>query len=206
MKLILLGAPGSGKGTAARELEERLCIPVLVTSAILKEEAKSGSQVGLTMKTFMDAGNLVPDQLVIQAVIAKLSKLDGFILDGFPRTVAQAEALEAELGQTGTKIDHVIYLDLPLEVAKNRNMLRFTCKSCGFSPMPGDTVCPKCGGELVKRVDDSEDVILKRLQTYINETSPLVDFYEHKGKLLKIDANAFVDVVRERIFDALGIA
>ena len=206
MKLIMLGAPGSGKGTAARELEKKLNIPVLTTSSILRDETKSGSATGKTMKEFMDAGKLVPDELVIQAVMTRLSKYDGYILDGFPRTLRQAEAFELKLEQTGTKIDKVIYLDLPLEVAKQRNLLRLTCKVCGFSPTPGATVCPKCGGELVKRVDDEEATILKRLSTYVDETAPLVDFYATKGKLLKIDANAFVDVVRERVFTALGIA
>ena len=113
MKLILLGAPGSGKGTVARELENKLGTPVLTTSSILRDETKSGSAAGKTMKEFMDVGRLVPDELVIQAVMTKLSKFDGYILDGFPRTLKQAEVFEAELGQAGVKIDKVIYLDLP---------------------------------------------------------------------------------------------
>lgn len=206
MKLVLLGAPGSGKGTISVELESKLNLTVLTSSAVLREAASSGTNDGLLMKSLMDQGKLVPDKMVIQAMLGKLLKLDNYILDGFPRTVAQAEALEAGLEEAGTKIDLVIYLDLPLEVAKQRNLRRLTCKVCRFSPMPGATVCPKCGGELVKRVDDSEDVILRRLQTYVDETSPLVDFYVSKGKLLKIDADASADVVRERVFSALGVA
>lgn len=206
MKLVLLGAPGSGKGTISVELESKLNLTVLTSSAVLREAASSGSEEGLMMKSLMDQGKLVPDKMVIQAMLGKLLKLDNYILDGFPRTVAQAEALEAGLEEAGEKIDFVIYLDLPLEVAKQRNLMRLTCKVCRFSPMPGATVCPKCGGELVKRVDDSEDVILRRLQTYVDETSPLVDFYVSKGKLLKIDADASADVVRERVFSALGVA
>lgn len=206
MKLVLLGAPGSGKGTISVELESKLNLITLTSSAVLREAASNGSEEGLMMKSLMDQGRLVPDKMVIQAMLGKLLKLDNYILDGFPRTVAQAEALEAGLEEAGTKIDFVIYLDLPLEVAKQRNLRRLTCKVCRFSPMPGATVCPKCGGELVKRVDDSEDVILRRLQTYVDETSPLVDFYVSKGKLLKIDADASADVVRERVFSALGVA
>lgn len=205
MKLVLLGAPGSGKGTISRELEHKLNVKTLTSSAVLREAASSGTPEGFLMKSLMDQGKLVPDKMVIQAMLGKLLKLDNYILDGFPRTVAQAEALEAGLEEAGTKIDFVIYLDLPLEVAKQRNLKRLTCQVCRFSPLPGETVCPKCGGELVKRVDDSEDVILRRLQTYVDETSPLVDFYISKGKLLKIDADASADVVRERVFSALGV-
>lgn len=206
MKLILLGPPGSGKGTVASDLVESLHTQVLTTSEILKEEIKQGTKTGLTIKQFMDAGRLAPDELVIQAVLAKLDNLEGYILDGFPRTIVQAKALNDRLDETGKKVDHVIYLDLPLEVAKQRNMLRKTCKICGFSPTLDNTVCPKCGGELIKRVDDEEATILKRLTTYVDETAPLVDFYSTKGKLLKIDANASRDVVKMRILSALGIA
>lgn len=206
MKLILLGPPGSGKGTVASDLVATLKTQALTSSMILKEEIKHGTQTGLTMKQFMDAGRLVPDELVIQAILTKLDNLESYILDGFPRTIAQAEALDEKLCETGKIIDHVIYLDLPLEVAKQRNILRTTCKVCGFSPMPDNTVCPKCGGELIKRVDDEEATILKRLTTYVDETAPLVDFYCTKGKLLKIDANASCDIVKMRILSALGIA
>lgn len=206
MKLILLGPPGSGKGTVASDLVSTLHTQALTSSMILKEEIRQGTQTGLTMKQFMDAGRLVPDDLVIQAILAKLDNLESYILDGFPRTIAQAQALDGKLDETGKKIDHVIYLDLPLEVAKHRNMLRRMCKICSFSPMPDNTVCPKCGGELIKRVDDEEATILKRLTTYVDETAPLVDFYNIKGKLLKIDANASSDVVKMRILSALGVA
>ncbi|NTU60917.1 MAG: nucleoside monophosphate kinase [Caldiserica bacterium] len=206
MKLILLGPPGSGKGTVASDLVATLHTQALTSSMILKEEIRQGTQTGLTMKQFMDAGRLVPDDLVIQAILEKLDNLESYILDGFPRTIAQAKALDEKLGEADKKIDHVIYLDLPLEVAKQRNMLRTTCKVCGFSPMPDNTVCPKCSGELIKRVDDEEATILKRLTTYVNETAPLVDFYSIKGKLLKIDANASIDVVKMRILSALGVA
>lgn len=206
MKLILLGPPGSGKGTVASDLVETLSLQALTSSMILKEEIRQGTQTGLTMKEFMDSGRLVPDDLVIQAVIRKLDNLNSFVLDGFPRTVAQAMALDDKLEETSKNIDHVIYLDLPLEVAIKRNLLRTTCKVCGFSPMPDNTVCPKCGGELEKRIDDQEDVILKRMNAYIDQTKPLVDFYDTKGKLLKIDANASRDIVKMRILSALGIA
>jgi adenylate kinase len=206
MKLILLGPPGSGKGTVANDLVETFSLQALTSSMILKEQIKHGTQTGLMMKEFMDSGRLVPDELVIQAVMDKLDNLESFVLDGFPRTIAQAHALDKRLEETAKNIDHVIYLDLPLEVAKKRNLLRTTCKVCGFSPMPDNTVCPKCGGELEKRIDDQEDVILKRLTTYIDQTKPLVDFYNTKGKLLKIDANASCDIVKMRILSALGIA
>ncbi len=200
MKLVLLGPPGSGKGTAGVQIADKLGVPRVVTSELLKLETRSGSEVGQLMASYMDRGDLVPDDLVIKTVASHLKNMSGFVLDGFPRTVKQAQELEKMVD-----IDKVVYLETRLAVAKQRNLARKVCKLCGFSPQPHLMSCPRCGGELQKRADDSEQAIERRFENYLRETSPLVDFYKAKGKLVQIDANDPVDVVKERIFSVLGL-
>jgi len=205
MRLVLLGSPGAGKGTASVWLADKLGVPRLVTSDLLKFEITKESILGLRIKDFMDRGELVPDDIVIQIVLGKLTVLDGFVLDGFPRTLNQARTLKDNLDRASKSLDFVVYLDVPCEIAMKRNIVRYTCKTCRFSPEPSETSCPMCGGDLEKRVDDDEETIIKRLEAYIKETQPLVDFYSHEGILLRIDANAPINEVHDRIILGLGL-
>lgn len=205
MRLILLGSPGSGKGTASCQLADRLGVPRIVTSDLLKEQIKKGTEIGLTMSSYMERGDLVPDNLVISVVVDSITPLVGFILDGFPRTLGQAKALKSKLHELGKPIDKAIFLDVSLETAKARNLKRSICKVCGFSPMPHETTCSRCGGDLTKRVDDNEEAIARRFTNYIRDTQPLVDFYKSEGILLQIDANLSVEDVRIHLFEALSL-
>lgn len=157
------------------------------------------------MSSYMDRGDLVPDNLVISVVIESITPLVGFILDGFPRTLGQALALKSKLHELGKPIDNAIFLDVSLETAKARNLKRSICKVCGFSPIPHETTCSRCGGDLTKRVDDNEDAIARRFTNYIRDTQPLVDFYRSEGILLQIDANLPVEEVRIHLFEALSL-
>lgn len=205
MRLILLGSPGSGKGTASCQLADHLGVPRIVASDLLKEQIKKGTQIGQTMSSFMDRGDLVPDNLVISVVMESITPLVGFILDGFPRTLEQAKVLKSKLHELGKPIDKVLFLDVSFEMAKARNLKRFICNTCGFSPMPHETACPRCGGDLTKRTDDNEEAITRRFQNYIRDTQPLVDFYKSEGILLQIDANLSVEEVRIHLFEALSL-
>lgn len=200
MKIVLLGPPGSGKGTAGVQIADNLGVPRVVSSELLKLEVRSRSEEGQLIASFIDRGDLVPDELVIKIVILHLMNMSGFVLDGFPRTVKQAQELEKMV-----EIDKVIYLDTRFKVAKQRNLERKMCKSCGFSPMPKFKTCPRCGGELYKRTDDSEQAIERRFENYLRETSPLIDYYKIMGKLVRIDANEPIGIVKENIFSSLGI-
>jgi adenylate kinase len=205
MRLILLGSPGSGKGTASCQLADSLGVPRIVTSELLKDQIKKGTEIGQTMSIFMDRGDLVPDNLVISVVMDSITPLVGFILDGFPRTLGQAKALKSKLHELGKPIDKVLFLDVSFETAKARNLKRFICKACGFSPMPHEAICSRCGGDLTKRADDNEDAITRRFHNYIRDTQPLVDFYKSEGILLQIDANLSVEEMSIQLLEALGL-
>lgn len=202
--MVLLGPPGSGKGTASAFLSDRLGVPRLVSSELLKAEVKTGSVLGLTIATYMETGDLVPDDLVIKVVLKNLENIRGFILDGFPRTEKQAVALKEALAKRSMKLDKVVYLDVPFETAKERNLVRMVCKSCGFSPQPNERTCPRCGGVLVRRLDDNEETIKRRFENYIKETQPLVDFYKDENILVRIDASSPAEKMNENILVALG--
>lgn len=188
MMLILLGAPGAGKGTQAELICQRLHIPAISTGNILREALKSGTELGQKAKTFMDAGNLVPDDVVIDMLkerIAQPDCKDGFILDGFPRTIPQAEALDA----MGVVIDRVIDIEVPDEKIVTRMSGRRVCEKCGSSyhllyKKPAvEGVCTNCGGTLVQRKDDHPDTVKDRLRVYHEQTEPLKEYYEKQGKL-----------------------
>ena len=188
MKLILLGAPGAGKGTQAEVISEKLAIPAISTGNIIREALANGTEMGLKAKSFIDAGQLVPDDVVIGIIKERLAKDDcaaGFILDGFPRTIPQAEALDA----MGVIIDRVISIEVADENIVRRMSGRRVCKACGSSyhleyKKPAvDGVCNACGGELVQRKDDHPDTVLDRLHVYHEQTEPLKDYYEKKGIL-----------------------
>ena len=191
MKLILLGAPGAGKGTQAEVICDALKIPAISTGNILREAVKNGTKCGLEAKGFMESGQLVPDEVVIGILKDRIAEADcanGFILDGFPRTVPQAEALES----MGVEIDKVIEIHVDDEVIKQRLSGRRVCEACGasyhvdFKPTAAEGVCDKCGAKTVQRKDDMPETILSRLEVYHQQTAPLKDFYQAKGKLTTV--------------------
>jgi len=215
MKLILLGPPGAGKGTQAKMLTDRFGIPQISTGDILRSAVKEGTPMGLKAKAFMDAGGLVPDEVVIGIVRERLQKTDcaaGFILDGFPRTVAQADALKETLGELDKNLDAVISLEVDIEALIERLTGRRTCKSCGrgyhvrFDPPKAAGVCDVCGSELMQRDDDKEETIRKRLEVYQQQTSPLVAYYGNEGLLANVDGMLEIDTVQQQILSALAAA
>ncbi|MCD6255103.1 MAG: adenylate kinase [Deltaproteobacteria bacterium] len=212
MDLIFLGPPGAGKGTQAKMLVERYGIPQVSTGDILRAAVAEGTDLGKKAKEYMEAGKLVPDEVVIGIIEERLKQSDcekGFILDGFPRTVPQAEALDKVLEKMGRKIDHVLTLDVPEEELIRRLTGRRTCKKCGamyhiiFNPPKAEGVCDKCGGELYQRPDDNEETVRSRLSVYEQQTSPLIDFYEKKGLVRKIDGRGEIKEIFDQIVKIL---
>jgi adenylate kinase len=208
MKLILLGAPGSGKGTQAEYISEKLSIPSVSTGAILRESVKNGTATGLKAKEYMDAGKLVPDEIILGIIEEKLKEdecKNGFIFDGFPRNIPQAEALEKI-----TDVDCVLLFDVPDEAIESRMSGRRACKSCGKTfhitnnPSKTEGICDSCGGELVQRDDDASETVRKRLKIYHGETEPLIAFYRDRGKLHRISGAIGLDETREKVSEALG--
>jgi len=209
MNIVLLGAPGAGKGTQAKMLTEKFTIPQISTGDILRAAVANRTTLGLEAKTFMDAGELVPDSVVIGLVKDRLAEDDtapGFILDGFPRTVAQAEALDVELASLGKIIEAAVAVDVDPEIIVARLTSRRTCRACGAitSVSAGDD-CPKCEGELYLRDDDNEATVRNRLEVYARSTAPLVDYYRDKGVLHEIDGDRAVEVVFAELLTALGV-
>ncbi|NOY46535.1 MAG: adenylate kinase [Deltaproteobacteria bacterium] len=213
MRLILLGPPGAGKGTQAKRLIERYGIPQISTGDILRAAVRDGTDLGKKAKEYMDAGKLVPDEVVIGIIEERLQEADcakGFILDGFPRTVAQADALNRVLANLGQAIDHVVSIEVPDEELVERLTGRRTCRGCGamyhvkFSPPKAEGVCDKCGGELYQRDDDREETIRARLKVYHDQTAPLVEYYEKAGLLRRIPGQGSVDEIYARIEGVLG--
>ena len=199
MNIVLLGAPGAGKGTQAQNIINEYQLPHISTGDILRAAVANKTPLGLEAKKFMDAGDLVPDEVVIGLVKDRLAQPDtdkGFILDGFPRTTAQAVALDEELSDLGKAIDAAIAIDVDPEVIVNRLTSRRTCKECGriTSMSEGDT-CSACGGELYQRDDDNEKTVRNRLDVYAKSTAPLIDYYGGKGVLNTIDGDRPVDIV-----------
>lgn len=202
MNLVLLGAPGAGKGTQAELVIEQYGLPHISTGDILRKAVGDGTTLGLEAKRYMDAGELVPDEVVIGLVKERLSQSDtevGFILDGFPRTVVQAEALDAALSELGKSIDAAVAIVVDPEVIVGRLTSRRTCTSCNkitsTSALAEDGSCPACGGEVYQRDDDNEATVRNRLDVYERSTAPLVDYYRNAGVLAEIDGDRPVDVV-----------
>lgn len=209
MKLILLGAPGAGKGTQAERLCKTLNIPTISTGNILRAAIKNGTPTGLKAKAFMDEGKLVPDDVIIGIITERLAEEDcknGYILDGVPRTIAQAEALE----KSGIKFDAVVALDVPDEVIMERMSGRRVCEKCGSSyhvvnlPPKQEGVCDQCGGKLVQRKDDTPETVKSRLEVYRKETKPLEDFYAERGLLKIVENHPTVEANTEAVLRALG--
>ena len=210
MNLILLGAPGAGKGTQAEIICAKLNIPSISTGNILRAAVKDGTEMGLKAKSFMDAGALVPDEVIIGILKERLAQPDcanGFILDGVPRTLAQAQALEAK----GVRIDHVVSIEVDDHDIANRMGGRRVCSKCGASyhvvakPPKVDGVCDSCGGELIIRKDDAPETVLKRLEVYHASTEVLKDFYAKKGILSPVDNQPTIEATTKVILEALGL-
>ena len=210
MKLILLGAPGAGKGTQADLISKHLGIPTISTGNILRAAVKDGTPVGLKAKAYMDAGKLVPDEVIIGIIAERLAQPDcqeGYILDGVPRTIAQAEALEAN----GIHFDAVISLEVSDEAIEQRMTGRRTCTHCGASyhveanPPKVEGVCDNCGSALVQREDDKLETVHHRLEVYHAETEPLLDYYAHRGNLKTVPNVGSIEAVNEMVMKVLGL-
>lgn len=204
MRVIFMGAPGSGKGTQAQRLVDELGIPQISTGDLLRAAVREGTELGLRAKAAMDAGELVPDELVLGLIRNRLAEDDatrGFILDGFPRNVAQAQALEQMLAEIGCPIDHVAQFDVDFDTLRKRLTGRETCANCGAvfnrytHPSRQAGVCDLCGGTLVHRADDNDETVTQRLKVYEDKTAPLIDFYRASGRLVRIDGNRDVDAI-----------
>ena len=209
MKIILLGAPGAGKGTQAEIISKKLGIPTISTGNILRAAVKAGTPIGLEAKSYMDAGKLVPDEVIIGIIQERLAESDcanGFILDGVPRTIAQAEALDAH----GIHFDAVLSLEIADSVIEARMTGRRTCHTCGATyhivaaPPKQEGVCDKCGGELEQRKDDQPGTVKHRLEVYHNETEPLKDYYQAHGVLMSVPDLGGIEETNDKIMELLG--
>ncbi|MCE5201972.1 MAG: adenylate kinase [Synergistaceae bacterium] len=204
MRIILIGAPGAGKGTQADSIKSKYPIAHISTGDILRANVKADTGLGKSAKSYMDSGKLVPDDVIISMVEYRLKEPDckeGFLLDGFPRTTPQAEALDKILERFGIALDAVIELSVEDDVVVQRLTTRRVCKSCGeiyntlFRPAKTEGICDKCGGEVIQRDDDKESVIRKRLAVFHEQTAPLIDYYRKKGLLVTVDATGPKDAV-----------
>lgn len=212
MNLILLGAPGSGKGTQAKVLTEKYGIPQISTGDILREAVKNGSEMGIKAKAAMDRGELVSDEIILGIIKERLAKDDcqkGFILDGFPRTIPQAEALEILLKDIAKKIDAVLSFNVNDNELFTRLTGRTVCKGCGasfhvkFNPPKKDDICDYCNGELIIRKDDAPETVSNRLEVYKKQTEPLISFYKTKGSFVDINAEQEIEIISKELFAVL---
>ena len=213
MRLVLVGPPGAGKGTQAEFIAAHLAVPKISTGDLFRFNVGQGTPLGVEAKKYMDAGQLVPDEITINMVRQRLAEpdaSDGFLLDGFPRNVPQAEVLDDMLKELGVKIDVVLELVVEDDEVIRRLSGRRTCRGCGkiwhveFDPTTVEGVCDRCDGQLFQRDDDKPETIAKRLEVYHEQTEPLVDFYSAQGKLVGIDATGPVEDVTDRAIDALA--
>ena len=213
MKIIMLGAPGAGKGTHAKGIVAKYKIPTISTGDIFRQNIKEGTELGKKAKGYMDAGELVPDELVCDLVVDRLAKDDckvGYILDGFPRTIPQAEALTEALKKQGTAIDYALDIEMEDQAIIDRMAGRRVCAKCGATfhvvniPPKKEGVCDNCGGELELRDDDAPETVKKRLNVYHEQTAPLIEYYKKQGILHEIDGTLGIDGVAAKVAEILG--
>ena len=213
MKIIMLGAPGAGKGTQAKKIAAKYDIPHISTGDIFRANIKNGTELGNKAKTYMDQGLLVPDELVVDLVVDRVQQDDcknGYVLDGFPRTIPQAEALDKALAEFGDKIDYAIDVNVPDENIVKRMGGRRACVGCGatyhlvYAPTKTEGICDVCGKELILRDDDKPETVQKRLNVYHEQTQPLIDYYSKKGVLAEVDGTQAMDDVFNAIVNVLG--
>lgn len=208
MNLVLLGAPGAGKGTQAKKLEDEYGLAHISTGDLLRAAVAAQSELGVKAKSYMDAGQLVPDDLVIGLVKERLAQDDaqkGFILDGFPRTTAQAQELATQLEAMGIALDAALLVEVAPEVIIKRLSSRRTCPSCGFTAGEETKTCPRCGATMYQRDDDNPEAVATRLTAYENQTKPLIEYYTSHGLLREVDGDRPVDVVYASVKDTLGL-
>ncbi|MEG1292840.1 MAG: adenylate kinase [Clostridium sp.] len=214
MKIIMLGAPGAGKGTQAKKIAEKYQIPHISTGDIFRANIKKGTELGMKAKEFMDQGLLVPDEVTIGMLLDRIHMADcenGYVLDGFPRTIPQAESLTKALSEIGEKIDYAIDVDVPDENIINRMSGRRACPTCGatyhtlFAPPKKAGICDVCGSTLVLRDDDKPETVQKRLSVYHEQTQPLIAYYKKAGVLVSVDGTQAMDAVFQSILDTLGV-
>lgn len=208
MNIVLLGAPGAGKGTQAAKLVEEFATPHISTGDILRAAVKNQTELGKKAKGYMDAGDLVPDSLIIDLMDERLREPDcekGFILDGFPRTTAQAVALDDMLARLERPLDAALLVDVDPEVIIKRLTERRCCKECGYIGTAADATCPKCGGEMYQRDDDNEATVRNRLDVYESSTAPLIDYYRGCGLLIEINGDQDPEVVFADVQKALDL-
>ncbi|MBS1112347.1 MAG: adk [Nitrospirae bacterium] len=214
MRIVLLGAPGAGKGTQAKKLIEKYGMPQISTGDLLRAAVAAGTPLGKEAKSFMDKGELVPDRVVLGMVEERLKQDDckkGYILDGFPRNTAQAEALDKMLGALNMSLNAALSVDVPFDDLMKRLTGRRTCKGCGqmyniyFKAPAKDGVCDKCNGELFQRDDDKEATIKKRLEVYTSQTEPLIGYYRNKGILKSVSGTGSIDEIFKKVTELLGL-
>lgn len=208
MKIIMLGAPGAGKGTQAQIIADKYKVPHISTGDIFRANIKNGTELGMEAKKYMDQGLLVPDELTVKILLDRVAKedcKDGYVLDGFPRTIPQAEVLDKALAERGESIDYAVDVDVPDENIVKRMSGRRACLSCGATfhlehvPPKEEGICDRCGKELVLRDDDKEETVLNRLKVYHDQTQPLIQFYKNKGVMQAVDGTKSM----QEVFDAI---
>ena len=213
MKLILLGAPGAGKGTQAKKIADKYQIPHISTGDIFRANIKEGTELGKKAKSYMDQGQLVPDELTLELIMDRFQNPDcknGYVLDGFPRTIPQAEALTEALAKKGETIDYAINVEVPDENIINRMGGRRACLACGstyhivYAPTRVEGICDRCGEKLVLRDDDKPETVKNRLNVYHNQTQPLIEYYTRQGKLAEVDGTQSMEDVFNAIVKILG--
>lgn len=213
MKIVMLGAPGAGKGTQAKKIADRYHLPHISTGDIFRTNIKNGTELGMKAKAYMDKGNLVPDSLTLELVVDRLNQTDcknGYVFDGFPRTIPQAEALTGALEAKGEKVDFAIDIEVPDEEIVKRMSGRRACLKCGatyhilFNAPKEKDICDRCGNELSMREDDRPSTVLNRLSIYHKQTQPLIDYYQEMGCLVQFDGTKDVEEVFNDILEVLG--